>query len=54
MGQIMLLLREGPLSTKEIAEALSIDPSDVSRHLSSSSRQGFVRYDEGQKRFALA
>jgi len=54
MGQIMLLLRDGPLSTKEIAEALSIDPSDVSRHLSSSSRQGFVRYDEGQKRFALA
>lgn len=54
ISQIMLLLREGPLSTKEISEALSINASEVSKHLISSSRQGFVRFDEGEKRFALA
>lgn len=54
ISQIMLLLREGPLSTGEISEALGVKPAEVSRYLNSSSRQGFVRYDEAQKRFALA
>jgi hypothetical protein len=53
ISQIMLLLREGPLSTGEISETLDLSPSDVSRHLSSSARQGLVRYDEERKRFAL-
>jgi coenzyme F420-reducing hydrogenase delta subunit len=53
ISQIMLLLREGPLSTGEISEALNLNPSEVSRHLNTSSRQGLVRYDEGRKRFAL-
>jgi F420-non-reducing hydrogenase iron-sulfur subunit len=54
VSQIMLLLRKSPLSTVEISEMLGLNPSDVSRHLSSSSRQGLVRYDERLKRFALA
>jgi F420-non-reducing hydrogenase iron-sulfur subunit len=54
ISQIMLLLREGPLSTGEISSTLDLSPSDVSRHLSSSARQGLVRYDEERKRFALA
>ncbi len=53
ISQIMLLLREGPLSTGEISETLHLKPSEVSRHLNTSARQGLVRYDEGRKRFAL-
>ena len=54
ISQITLLLRERPLSTSEIAEILGFSPSEVSKHLSSSSRQGFVRYDESRKCYALA
>jgi len=54
ISQIMLLLRERPLSTGEISENLGLNPSEVSRHMNSSSRQGLVRYDETRKCFALA
>ena len=54
IGQITSLLREKSLSTSEIAEVLSLTPSEVSKHLTSSSRQGLVRYDESQKSYALA
>jgi coenzyme F420-reducing hydrogenase delta subunit len=53
ISQIMLLLREKPLSTGEMSKILGLNPSEVSRHMNSSSRHGFVRYDESQKRFAL-
>jgi coenzyme F420-reducing hydrogenase delta subunit len=52
ISQIILLLREGPLTTGEIANVLGLTPSEVSRHLNNSSRHRFVRYDEGQKRYA--
>ncbi len=54
ISQIMLLLRESPLSTGEISEILGLNPSEVSRHLKSSAREGLVRFDESQKRFAPA
>jgi coenzyme F420-reducing hydrogenase delta subunit len=54
ISQIVLLLKEGPLSTGEMSKMLGLSPSEVSRHLNSSSRHGFVKYDESQKRFALA
>ncbi len=54
ISQITALLRERPLSTGEIAEALGLNPSEVSKHIKSSSRQGLVRYDEGKKCYALA
>ena len=54
ISQIVSLLRERPLSTGKISEILGLSPSDVSRHMNSSSRQGFVRYDESQKCYALA
>ena len=54
VSQILLLLREKPLSTGEMSEILGLNPSEVSRHMNNSSRHGFVRYDESQKRFALA
>jgi coenzyme F420-reducing hydrogenase delta subunit len=54
IAQIVSLLREGPLSTAEIADTLGLTPSKVSRHLNASSKQRLVRYDETRKRFALA
>jgi coenzyme F420-reducing hydrogenase delta subunit len=54
ISQIMILLRERPLSTVKISEILGLTPSEVSRHMNSSSRQGLVRYDESRKCFALA
>lgn len=54
ISEIMLLLREKPLSSGEISKVLGITPSDISRHLNSSARQGLVRYEENQWRFAHA
>lgn len=54
VSQIMLLLRERPLSTRDLSKALGLTPSEVSKHMNSSSRQGLVRYDETRKCFALA
>jgi coenzyme F420-reducing hydrogenase delta subunit len=52
--QILTLLREGPLSTAEIAERLDLSPSDVGKHMNLSSRQGLVRFDVAAQRYALA
>ena len=54
MSEIMLLLKEKPLSTGEISEVLGLEPSEVSRHMNSSSRHGFVRYDVNSRCYALA
>ena len=54
VSQITLLLREGPLPTAEMAKRLRLTPSEVSKHLNASSRQGLVRYDESRKCFGLA
>jgi F420-non-reducing hydrogenase iron-sulfur subunit len=54
ISQITTLLKEKPLSTAEMAEILGLNPSDLSRHINASSRQGFIRYDEGQKCYTLA
>jgi DNA-binding MarR family transcriptional regulator len=51
ISQIMLLLREQPLSTGELSERLGLNPSAVAKHMDRSSRQGLVRYDEGAKRY---
>ena len=54
ISQILLLLHEKPFSTGEMSDILGLNPSEVSRHMNSSSRHGLVRYDESRKRFALA
>jgi coenzyme F420-reducing hydrogenase delta subunit/DNA-binding transcriptional ArsR family regulator len=54
IGQIVSLLRKGPLTTGQIAQGVGLTPSEVSKHLSTSSRHRLVRYDESQKRYALA
>jgi len=53
-GRIMLLLREKPLSTKEISEKMNLGPSEVARHMSRSSMQGLVRYDVETRCYAPA
>jgi len=54
ISRIMLLLRNNPLSARDIAESLGIKANEVSRHLSNSSRLGLVSFDDAEKRFALA
>ena len=54
VSQILLLLREKPRSTGELAEMMGMAPSEVSRHLSSSAKQGLARFDENQKRYVAA
>lgn len=45
MSRIMLYLKGAPRSTQEISERLNLRPSDVSKHVKNSSRQGLVKYD---------
>ena len=52
ISQILLLLGEKPLSTKDISTRLSLNPSDVSRYMIQSSRHGMVRYDTTSKCYA--
>ncbi len=54
ISQIVSLLGEKPLSTGEIAKTLGLNPSEVARHMNSSSQQGLVRYNVSQKCYALA
>lgn len=53
ISQIMLLLRERPLSTAEISKILGLAPSEIARHLNSSAKHGLVQYEENQQRFAI-
>jgi F420-non-reducing hydrogenase iron-sulfur subunit len=54
ISQIMLLLAEKPLSTGEISKKLGLNPSEVSRHMNTSSRQGLIRYDPSRKCYCHA
>jgi hypothetical protein len=53
-SQILILLRESPRSTVEISKILGLTPSEVTKLLNSSARQGLTRFDEGRKRFVAA
>jgi F420-non-reducing hydrogenase iron-sulfur subunit len=54
ISRIILLLRDNPLSARDIADVLGIKANEVSRHLSNSSRLGLVSFDDAEKRFAVA
>jgi len=54
ISQIMLLLGEKPLPTSDIAKKLGLNPSDVSRHMITSSRHGMINYDTTSNCYALA
>ncbi len=53
ISQIVSLLRESALPTGEIAKMLGLTPSEASKYLNHSSRQGLVWYDQSRKCFAL-
>ncbi len=53
-GEILQLLRERPRSLAQIAEALGLDSSEVSRQMTRASRQGLLRYDPGQNLYVIA
>jgi coenzyme F420-reducing hydrogenase delta subunit/predicted XRE-type DNA-binding protein len=54
ISQITVLLKDKALSTGEIGDTLGMTRSEVSKHLNSSARQNLVRFDEAEKRYALA
>jgi len=45
ISQIMMLLEDKSFSTADIAGKLGLKPSEVSRHMNTSSRHGLVRYN---------
>ena len=51
IAEIVALLKEGPRSTGEIADILGLPPSEASRHLSISAKQGLAKFDEALLRF---
>ncbi len=53
-SQALMLLKDKPHSVRDISERLGLSPSEVSKHMNNSSRQGLVRYDLDQKCYALA
>jgi len=54
VSRILSLLGDRPFSTREISDHLGLSPSEVARHMNSSSRQGLVRYDTGNHCYSLA
>lgn len=54
ISQITSLLEQKPMSSGEISGILGMTPSEVSRHINNSSKQGLVRYDVSSKCYALA
>jgi coenzyme F420-reducing hydrogenase delta subunit/DNA-binding Xre family transcriptional regulator len=54
VSQILVLLRERALSSRELAAGLGMSASDLSEHLNSSARQKLIRFDATEKRYALA
>ena len=54
ISQIVSLLREKPLSIAEISDLLGLNPSEVSKRMNSSSRQGLVKYDVDSNCYTLA
>jgi F420-non-reducing hydrogenase iron-sulfur subunit len=54
VSRLTLALREGPLSTGELSARLGLTPSEVARHVKTSSKQGLIRFDVERGRYALA
>lgn len=54
VSRILLLLKEKPLSTSDLSGHLGLNPSEVSRHMITSSRHGMVKYDTASNCYELA
>jgi F420-non-reducing hydrogenase iron-sulfur subunit len=52
ISRMMTLLKDNPLTSAEISEALGLNPSAISKHLNYSAKQGLVKFDQKQKRYA--
>jgi F420-non-reducing hydrogenase iron-sulfur subunit len=52
--EVLLVLRDNPLAAEAVAEVLGLSPSEASRHLNRSLREGLVKFDAGQRHYALA
>jgi F420-non-reducing hydrogenase iron-sulfur subunit len=52
-SQLLQLLAAQPLSTAEIAKGLGLDPSEASKRVGTSSRQGLVFFDASVNRYAV-
>jgi F420-non-reducing hydrogenase iron-sulfur subunit len=52
ISEIMTLLKNNPLTSSEIAQALNLNPSAISKHLNYSAKQGLVKFDQKEKRYA--
>ncbi len=53
IARILHLLRRQPRSTGEISGLLKLSPSEVARHMNTSSRQGWVTYDMDSRCYSL-
>lgn len=53
ISQIMLLLKEKPLSTVEISERLGLNRSDVFGYMNGAANRCMIKYDLGSKRYNL-
>lgn len=53
-SEILLLLGREPLTTAELAQRLGLSPAEVLRHVKSSAKQGWVRYDAERRRYSRA
>jgi coenzyme F420-reducing hydrogenase delta subunit len=53
VSRILTLLKEKPLSTRDISEKLGLKPSDVATHMNRSSMHGLVKYDTSSNCYAL-
>jgi hypothetical protein len=54
MSQIMLLLRDRPLSIGAISELLRLNPTAASTHLNEALRRGLVCYDVAGEHYTRA
>lgn len=54
ISEITALLKETPRSSDDIAGAMSMTPSEVSRYVGLSTRHGLIRYDADEKVYAAA
>lgn len=54
VGRLLLALREGPRSARELARSLGWNASDVARVIRNSSKRGLIRFDAAHGRYVLA
>ena len=54
LKEISSLLGDRPLASKDIAEAMGMPPSEISRYMAISSKYGLINYDTKERVYSLA